>query len=163
MLTWWCRNNLRVATAYTWAVTYTLVLPSGVPKQSFVSGLCLLSSSACLMSPSLCISHTWILILEHHSAPEKCQKHRGLQPTRHPTKTTPLKRSIVSPSYTPGPLHCSSVRQPISRWHHAAEVQLVNVIPPVSVDPMHMISHSLEVCVLVPKCMLMCSVKYTLE
>ena len=47
MLTWGCRNSLKAAIAYTWAVTYTLVLPSvGVPKQSFTSALCLLSSSA---------------------------------------------------------------------------------------------------------------------
>lgn len=49
MLTWWCRDSLKAATAYAWAVTYTLVLPSvGVPKQSFTSALCLLSSSAFL-------------------------------------------------------------------------------------------------------------------
>lgn len=104
MLTRWHKKSLKAATAYTWAVTYSLVFPSvRVPKQSFTSALCLLSSSSCLLSSSLCISHTWILMLGHQSTPGKLQSpdHKSTQvsnsylPTCHATQTTPSKQVLA--------------------------------------------------------------------
>lgn len=150
MLTWWCRNSLKAATAYTWAVTYTLVLSSvGVPKQSFTS----VSSFFVSLheQSSLCISRTWILILGHQSAPGKLTNaQRSPTPIYRlvTTQTTASKRALAPRSHTPGPLHHFLVRQPISRWHqaspHAAEVQFVAVCP-VSLHPTRMVWHALEV------------------
>lgn len=90
MLTWWCRNSLKATSAYTWAVTCTLVLFCRV--QSKCQGakaelyLCFVSFFFISLSLELFPVHqshldpdTGASVCSWETPESRSQKHRGLQ------------------------------------------------------------------------------------